>query len=159
MLTDRYELPLSTESPAARDAYVEGCAAKLTMYPGAIKGFDRAIAADPGFALVPAVQPQLRPGGGGEGKARICGDGTRVDGGGQIPSRRSVRAGSQPYRIFRPAFGGRGRSRTLRIAGAPERLATRRPGTRHHRVHQRPHWQFRPRRAETRAAGPAGRSC
>src|SRR6266436_6585252 len=51
MLTDRYELPLSTASSAARDAYVEGCAAKLTMYPGAIEGFERAIAADPGFAL------------------------------------------------------------------------------------------------------------
>src|ERR1700676_1607707 len=50
MLTDRYELPLSTASSAARDAYVEGCEAKLTMYPGAIEGFDRAIAADPGFA-------------------------------------------------------------------------------------------------------------
>jgi tetratricopeptide (TPR) repeat protein len=42
---------LSTTSPAARDAYVEGCATKLTMYPGAIEAFDRAIAADPGFAL------------------------------------------------------------------------------------------------------------
>src|SRR5204863_5476411 len=51
MLTDRYELPLSTSSAIARDAYAEGCAAKLTMYPGAIDGFDRAIAADPGFAL------------------------------------------------------------------------------------------------------------
>jgi Tfp pilus assembly protein PilF len=51
MLTDRYELPLSTSSSAARDAYVEGCAAKLTMYPGAIEAFDRAIGADPGFAL------------------------------------------------------------------------------------------------------------
>src|SRR6267378_4692790 len=51
MLTDRYELPLSTGSSAARDAYVQGCEAKLTMYPGAIEGFDRAIAADPGFAL------------------------------------------------------------------------------------------------------------
>src|SRR5437879_11095250 len=51
MLTDRYELPLSTPSSAARDAYVEGCEAKLTMYPGAIEAFDRAIAADPGFAL------------------------------------------------------------------------------------------------------------
>jgi hypothetical protein len=37
MLTDRYELP-STASPAARDAYVQGCEAKLTMYPGAIEG-------------------------------------------------------------------------------------------------------------------------
>jgi Flp pilus assembly protein TadD len=51
MLTDRYELPLSTASSAARDAYVEGCEAKLTMYPGAIERLDRAIAADPGFAL------------------------------------------------------------------------------------------------------------
>jgi tetratricopeptide (TPR) repeat protein len=50
MLMDRYELPLSTASSAARDAYVEGCAAKLTMHPGAIEAFDRAIAADPGFA-------------------------------------------------------------------------------------------------------------
>ena len=56
MLTDRYELPLSTASSAARDAYVEGCAAKLTMYPGAIEGFDRAIAADPGFALAHAAR-------------------------------------------------------------------------------------------------------
>ena len=51
MLRDRYELPLSTTSSAARDAYVEGCEEKLTMYPGAIAGFERAIAADPGFAL------------------------------------------------------------------------------------------------------------
>jgi Tfp pilus assembly protein PilF len=51
MLTDRYDLPLSTTSSGARDAYVEGCAAKLTMYPGAIAAFDRAITADPGFAL------------------------------------------------------------------------------------------------------------
>ena len=45
MLTDRYELPLTTASSAARDAYVEGCEAKLTMYPGALEAFDRAIAA------------------------------------------------------------------------------------------------------------------
>src|SRR6267142_305692 len=51
MRADRYGLLLSTTSPAARDAYVKGCAAKLTMYPGAIEAFDRAIAADPGFAL------------------------------------------------------------------------------------------------------------
>jgi tetratricopeptide (TPR) repeat protein len=56
MLTDQYGLVLSTTSSAARDAYVEGCAAKLTMYPGAIEAFDRAIAADPGFALAHAVK-------------------------------------------------------------------------------------------------------
>jgi tetratricopeptide (TPR) repeat protein len=51
MFTDRYGLLLSTTSSGARDAYVEGCEAKLTMYPGAIEAFDCAIAADPGFAL------------------------------------------------------------------------------------------------------------
>src|SRR5207248_6399987 len=56
MLTDRYGLRLSTASPGARDAYVEGCEAKLTMYPGAIAAFDRAIAADPGFALAHAAK-------------------------------------------------------------------------------------------------------
>jgi Tfp pilus assembly protein PilF len=56
MLTDRYDLPLSTASPTARDAYVQGCEAKLTMYPGAIEAFDRAIAADPAFALPHAAR-------------------------------------------------------------------------------------------------------
>lgn len=56
MLTDRYDLPLSTTAPAARDAYVQGCATKLTMYPGAIAAFDRALAADPGFALPHAAR-------------------------------------------------------------------------------------------------------
>ena len=56
MLRDRYGLPLSTNSPVARDAYVEGCAAKLTMYPGAVAAFDLAIAADPGFALAHAAK-------------------------------------------------------------------------------------------------------
>ena len=51
MLTDRYKLLLSTASSDARDAYVQGCEAKLTMYPDAIEAFDRAIAADPAFAL------------------------------------------------------------------------------------------------------------
>ena len=51
MLTDRYGLTLSTTSKAARDAYVEGVDLLLTVYPGATASFDRAIAADPGFAL------------------------------------------------------------------------------------------------------------
>jgi Tetratricopeptide repeat len=59
MPTDRYGLLLSTNSPAARDAYVEGCEAKLTMYPGAVEAFDRAIAADPGFALAHAARAHL----------------------------------------------------------------------------------------------------
>src|SRR5436305_13270094 len=56
MLTDRYELPLSTTSSAARDAYVKGCGAKLTAHPGAIEAFDRAVAADPRFALAHAAK-------------------------------------------------------------------------------------------------------
>ena len=59
MLTDGYGLPLSTTSFAARDAYVEACEAKLTMYPGAIEAFDRAIAADPGFALAHAARAHV----------------------------------------------------------------------------------------------------
>ena len=51
MLTDRYGLPLSTTSATARDAYVEGVDLLLTVYPGAANAFERAIAADPGFAL------------------------------------------------------------------------------------------------------------
>jgi hypothetical protein len=56
MLTDRYGLPLSASSVAARDSYVEGCEAKLTMYPGAVEAFDRAIVQDPGFALAHAAK-------------------------------------------------------------------------------------------------------
>src|SRR5947199_3618541 len=59
MLTDRYELPVSTASSAARDAYLQGCEAKLTMYPGAIEALDRAIAADPGFALAHAARAHV----------------------------------------------------------------------------------------------------
>jgi tetratricopeptide (TPR) repeat protein len=59
MLTDRYDLPLSTASSVARDAYVQGCGAKLTMYPGAIEAFDRAIAADPGFALAHVARAHI----------------------------------------------------------------------------------------------------
>jgi tetratricopeptide (TPR) repeat protein len=59
MLADRYDLPLSTASSAARDAYVEGCHLALTFYPGAIEAFDRAIAADPGFALAHAGKAQV----------------------------------------------------------------------------------------------------
>ena len=59
MLADRYDLPLSTASAAARDAYVQGCDLALTLYPGAVEAFDRAIAADPGFALAHAGKAQV----------------------------------------------------------------------------------------------------
>jgi tetratricopeptide (TPR) repeat protein len=59
MLTDLYDLALSTASAAARDAYVEGCDLALTFYPGAARAYDRAIAADPGFALAHAGKAQV----------------------------------------------------------------------------------------------------
>jgi tetratricopeptide (TPR) repeat protein len=59
VLADRYDLPLSTASPAARDAYVQGCDLALTLYPGAVEAFDRAIAADPGFAMAHAAKAQV----------------------------------------------------------------------------------------------------
>jgi tetratricopeptide (TPR) repeat protein len=74
MLTDRYDLPLSTSSQAARDAYIEGCASKLTMYPGAIEAFDRAIEADPKFALPHAARAhaQLERGDAAAARASIA---------------------------------------------------------------------------------------
>src|SRR5436190_22973396 len=51
MLTDRYGLAITTTVASARDAYVKGVDLLLTVYPGAAAAFDRAIAADPGFAL------------------------------------------------------------------------------------------------------------
>lgn len=56
MLTDRYGLELSTASPAARDAYVEGVDLFLSANFGSEDAFDRAIAADPGFALAHAAR-------------------------------------------------------------------------------------------------------
>jgi len=59
MFSDRYDLPLSTASAAARDAYVRGQDLALTLYPGAVEAFDRALAADPGFALAHAGKAQV----------------------------------------------------------------------------------------------------
>ena len=59
MLTDRYGLALSTTSADARDAYVEASDLALTFYPGAAEAYDRALAADPGFALAHAGKAQV----------------------------------------------------------------------------------------------------
>src|ERR1051326_2452543 len=56
MLTDRYGLTVSTSSVAARDAYVEGCDLILSGNPGAEAALERAITADPGFALAHAAR-------------------------------------------------------------------------------------------------------
>ncbi len=59
MFADRYGLTLSTTSAAARDAYVQGCDLLMTLYPGAVEAFDRAIAADSGFALAHSGKAQV----------------------------------------------------------------------------------------------------
>jgi tetratricopeptide (TPR) repeat protein len=59
MLADRYGLALSTGSAIARDAYVQACDLALTLYPGAVESYDRAIANDPGFALAHAGKAQV----------------------------------------------------------------------------------------------------
>jgi tetratricopeptide (TPR) repeat protein len=60
MLKDRYGLGVSTTSATARDAYVQGCDLYLSMNPGALAAFDRAIAADPGFALAFAGKARVQ---------------------------------------------------------------------------------------------------
>src|SRR3984893_11997833 len=59
MLADRYDLALSTASIAARDNYVHASDLALTFYPGAAEAYDRAIAADPDFALAHAGKAQV----------------------------------------------------------------------------------------------------
>ena len=59
MPTDRYGLPLNTDSDVAAAAYNDACNLLLTLYPGAGSGFDRAIEADPGFALAHAGRARL----------------------------------------------------------------------------------------------------
>jgi tetratricopeptide (TPR) repeat protein len=59
MLEDRYGLPLSTASAAARDAYVEGTDLLLSAGPGPERAYERAIAADPGFVLAHAGRARM----------------------------------------------------------------------------------------------------
>lgn len=59
MSSDLYGLALTTASAAARDAFVEATGLALTFYPGAAEAYDRAIAADPAFALAHAGKAQL----------------------------------------------------------------------------------------------------
>jgi len=54
-LEDGFGLPLTTPSTAARDAYVEGVERLLCAQPGAEAALERALAADPGCALVHAA--------------------------------------------------------------------------------------------------------
>lgn len=51
MIEDRYGLALTTGSTEARDAYVAGVDGLLGALPGEVEQLERAVAADPGFAL------------------------------------------------------------------------------------------------------------
>ncbi len=51
MFTDRYGLPVSTNSPTARDAYVTGADCVLAAIAGVTEYLGRALEADPHFAL------------------------------------------------------------------------------------------------------------
>lgn len=54
MFADRYGMAVSTASAAARDAYVEGVDLLFSANFGPVEAFDRALAADPNFALAHA---------------------------------------------------------------------------------------------------------
>jgi tetratricopeptide (TPR) repeat protein len=60
MLTDRYGLPLSTSSEAARNAYVAGCDGVLAAIPGESAHLARAIEADPDLAVAHAALARAR---------------------------------------------------------------------------------------------------
>ena len=99
-------------------------------------------------------RPRARPAG-----ARRRRGGARIDGNGNRPRPRPPRPRSQPHRVLRLARRRRHRGRPDRTPHPPRCLAARRRSARHHRVHQRPDRQFRPRRTEAHAAGPAGPAC
>ncbi len=74
MMADRYGLGLSTTIAAARDAYEDAREKLLTHYPGAMEGFDAALAADPGFAMAHAGRAQvlMREGKGAAAQAALA---------------------------------------------------------------------------------------
>ncbi len=56
---DRYGSPLTTGSDEAATAYRDGMDLLLSSWPGAAGAFDRAIAADPGFALAHVARARV----------------------------------------------------------------------------------------------------
>lgn len=51
MTTDPFGLPLGSADPSACEAYTQGADQFIRTWPGALAAFDRALAADPDFAL------------------------------------------------------------------------------------------------------------
>ena len=84
MLEDRYGLPLSISSTAARDAYVEGVDAVLSATGDALGPLDRALELEPGFALALSAKARFLQVAGDARGAREAGEqamGHRGDGG------------------------------------------------------------------------------
>ena len=145
MLADRYDLPLSTASTAARDAYVQGHDLALTLYPGAVEAFDRALAADPGFALAHAGKAQvlMREGKAAAARAALAAAKDLAAG---LPTREAGH-----IRFFDLAFAGRTDDAIAALYDASGGMAARRPDGRHCREPERRDRRLRPRRTE--AAG------
>ena len=69
-LRDRYDNPISTTIPAARDAYDTGIKQLLSSNFGALDAFEAAVTADPGFALGHAARARALMFAGDMAKAR-----------------------------------------------------------------------------------------
>ena len=74
MLEDRYGLPLSISSSAARDAYVEGVDAILSGTGDALGALDKALEIEPGFALALSAKARFLQVGGDARGARAAGE-------------------------------------------------------------------------------------
>ena len=72
MQRDRYGLPLTTASEAAASAYRDGFDLLLAAWNGADDAFDRAITADPDFALAHVARARLHATFGRGAEARAC---------------------------------------------------------------------------------------
>ncbi|MCL5779225.1 tetratricopeptide repeat protein [Limibaculum sp. FT325] len=70
-VTDRYGLAISTMNGAAAAAYREGIDCILAAWPGATAALDRAIAADPEFALAHAARARVHAMYGHTAEARV----------------------------------------------------------------------------------------
>ena len=152
MLADRYDLPLSTASTAARDAYVQGYDLALTLYPGAVEAFDRALAADPGLALAHAGKAQvlMREGKAAAARAALAAAKDLAAG--------RVRARGRSYPVLRPRLRGPDRRRDRRPVCASGGMAARCADGRHGREPERPDRRLGPRRTEAADRGIAGQS-
>jgi len=150
MLTDRYDLALSTASVAARDDYVHASDLALTFYPGAGEAYDRAVAADPGFALAHAGKAQVLMRQGDVGAARAA-----------LAAAKDVSAGlsereASHIGFFDLVFAGRTEAAIAALYAHLAAMAARRAGRLQRREPERPDRRLRPHRTEAPDRGTDG---